>query len=168
MAGNIFRERVLLPTMEPVAQALLGSQAGPHAGAIPSDDSHSLPPEAMVESLLCLPADFCNEDHETLCRGLLQLGVRGLFAALGAARLCGWPASRRMSGPAGTLSNTQRGSGCAAPPPHSGTPAADRREECGVNGQLHAAPKRQTVANDLAASLMLMRHDHHGEGMTWI
>ena len=50
-----FRDRVLLPTLEPAQQALLLSQSGPQAAAwltaIPADRSTSLPPEVMQIAL---------------------------------------------------------------------------------------------------------------------
>ena len=50
-----FRDRVLLPTLEPAHQALVLSQSGPQAAArltaIPADRSTSLPPEVMQIAL---------------------------------------------------------------------------------------------------------------------
>ena len=52
---SYFRDRVLLPTLDPASRALLRSQAGPQAGAwltaIPSDEAHVLAPEAMQIAL---------------------------------------------------------------------------------------------------------------------
>ena len=61
-----FRERELLPSLPPAHQALLRSQAGPHAGAllaaIPSDALTTLAPTAMLIALrrrLRLPLPLC-------------------------------------------------------------------------------------------------------------
>ena len=52
---SYFRDRVLLPTLDPASRALLRSQAGPQAGAwltaIPADEAHVLAPEAMQIAL---------------------------------------------------------------------------------------------------------------------
>ena len=92
-----FHERVFLPTLPPIASALVRSQAGPHAGAwltpVPIDPATTLQPHAMqlalrrrlrlplhLSSRRCGPSPGCGAQVDAFGDHALACAITGLLA----------------------------------------------------------------------------------------